>query len=67
MKKLAAALALGTAVLSGCVAYPVDGPRHDYGYRDSGYRGGNGYGYRDRDRDGVPNRYDSRPRDPRYY
>jgi hypothetical protein len=66
MKKLAAALALGTALLSGCVAYPVDGPRQDYGYRDSGYRN-NGYGYRDRDRDGVPNRYDTRPRDPRYY
>jgi hypothetical protein len=66
MKKLLAALALGTAVLSGCVAYPVDGPRHDYGYRDSGYRG-NGYGYRDRDRDGVPNRYDRRPGDARYY
>ena len=69
MKKLAAALALGTAVLSGCVAYPVDGPRQDYGYRDSGYRD-NGYrnpAPRDRDRDGVPNRYDTRPRDPRYY
>lgn len=68
MKKLAAALALGTIVLSGCVAYPVDGPRHDYGYRDNGYHGNNGYGYRgDRDRDGVPNRYDRRPGDPRYY
>lgn len=66
MKKLAAALALGTVVLTGCVAYPVDAPRHDYGYRDYGHRN-SGYGYRDRDRDGVPNRHDSRPRDPRWY
>ena len=60
MKKLAAALAIGTAVLSGCVAYPAPAPAHNgYGYRD--------YGYRDRDRDGVPNRYDRRPYDPRRY
>ena len=65
MKKLAAALALGTAVLSGCVAYPAPGPGHNgYGHREYGYRDN---APRDRDRDGVPNRYDRRPGDPRYY
>ena len=63
MKKLAAVLiAIGT--LSGCVAYPVDA---GHGYR--GYdRDGAGYRtYRDRDGDGVPNRYDRRPDNPRRY
>ena len=70
MKKLAAALiALG---LSGCVAYPVE-PGHQYhgsqGYRDRDRdRDGVGNRYdRDRDGDGVRNRYDRRPNDPRRY
>jgi hypothetical protein len=71
MKKLAVAL-IAAGVLSGCVAYPA-GP---YGHRD-GHRD---YTYRDRDRDGVANRYDRdrdgdgvrnahdrRPNDPRRY
>lgn len=70
MKKLAAALALGTAVLSGCVAYPVaqPAPRHnDYGYRDRDRDGVPNRYDRDRDGDGVPNAYDRRPNDPRRY
>ena len=54
----------GLGALSGCVAYPVgydNGPH----YRQApppapGYR-------RDRDGDGVPNRYDRRPTDPYRY
>ena len=61
MKKLALPLTALVVVLSGCVAYPVPPSQH-YGYRDGPAR------YeRDRDRDGVPNAYDRRPRDPRYY
>ena len=60
MKKLiAVVIAVGT-LLSGCVAY-APAP----GYRDPGYH--NNWGARDRDRDGVPNRYDRAPRDPRFY
>jgi hypothetical protein len=72
MKKLAVAL-IAAGVLSGCVAYPVEPHGQPaYGHRD--------YGARDRDRDGVPNRYDRdrdgdgvrnaqdrRPNDPRRY
>lgn len=84
---------LATAGLSGCVAYPV-GAYHEpaavYGpppvvYGAPGYAPAPAYryhrapGYRDRDRDGipdrydrdrdgdgVPNRYDRRPGDPRW-
>ena len=63
MKKLAVAL-VAISSLAGCVAYPVDGGygHREYGYhdRDRGYRG-------DRDRDGVPNRYDRRPDNPYRY
>ena len=65
MKKLAVVLvAIGS--LAGCVAYPVDG---GYGYHDRDHRSyrGDGGGYRDRDRDGVPNRYDRRPGNPYRY
>jgi hypothetical protein len=64
MKKLAVAL-ITAGVLSGCVAYPVEGG-HDYrGYRD---RDAVSHRYeRDRDGDGVPNRYDRRPDNPRRY
>ena len=59
MKKLAAVLIAVATLLSGCVAYPV--------YHD-GHRGGQGYsGHRDRDGDGVPNRYDRRPNNPNRY
>ena len=72
MKKLGAALiAAATLLLSGCIAVPVD--HYDQGYYRGGhgqghYRGDRGYGYRaDRDGDGVPNRYDRRPSNPRWY
>ena len=66
MKKLAAALiAIG---LSGCVAYPVE-PGHRYhgnhAYRDRDRDGVANRYDRDRDGDGVRNRYDRRPNDPR--
>lgn len=74
--------ALGVvAGLSGCVAYG-GGPYGSHGsasvyYSDAPYGyGGYGYDYRSydgrsypgrRDGDGVPNRYDSRPYNPRRY
>ena len=70
MNKLGAGLVAVVAVLSlsGCVVaepgYYEHGYR-DYGYRDQGYRN-NGY-RRDRDGDGVPNRYDRRPGNPYRY
>ena len=45
MKTVIACLLMVSALLSGCIVEPV--------YRGD-YRGG--YGYRDRDHDGVPNR-----------
>jgi len=56
-----------SAVLAGCVVAPgydrPPPPRAGYGDRD---RDGVPNRYdRDRDGDGVPNRYDSRPGDPR--
>src|ERR1700704_2870098 len=54
MNKLAILLIAMGALSSGCVAYETPS-------RDSGVR----YGDRDRDGDGVPNRRDSRPNDPR--
>ena len=53
MKTVIACLLMVSALLSGCVVEPV--------YRGD-YRGG--YGYRDRDHDGVPNRYDRAPNNP---
>ena len=50
MKSLA--LVLAALTLSGCIAVPYDS------YRPPPPRGG---AYMDRDRDGVPDRYDRRP------
>ncbi|VTU20223.1 hypothetical protein H6CHR_01343 [Variovorax sp. PBL-H6] len=66
MKTLAALLIAATAALAGCVAVPYDSgrspPRGGYADRD---RDGVPNRYdRDRDNDGVPNRYDSRPNNP---
>ena len=79
MKLLISLAAVGA--LSGCVAYPYgyygEAPYHGGGP----YYGGSvvvhqpparAYGpparrYRDRDGDGVPNRYDARPDNPRRY
>ena len=55
MKTVIACLLVVSALLSGCVIEPA--------YRGT-YHGG-GYGYRDRDHDGVPNRYDRAPDNPR--
>jgi hypothetical protein len=67
MKKLALALIATGALLSGCVAYEVQdrdgGARHSERSRD----GGSERADRDRDRDGVSNRQDRRPDDPRRY
>ena len=56
-------MVIGTLV-AGCV---VEEPRH--GYRDDARYGNRNEGRydRDRDRDGVPNREDRRPDDPRRY
>lgn len=66
MKKLAVAL-IAAGVLSGCVAYPVE-RGHDYrGHRDRDRDGVSNRYDRDRDGDGVPNRHDRRPHNPRRY
>ncbi|CAN5455695.1 hypothetical protein BH11PSE7_BH11PSE7_24940 [soil metagenome] len=54
---LLAAVGAMSGVLAGCVAYVPDyGPQHRQ------YRGD-----RDRDHDGVPNKYDARPNNPNRY
>lgn len=65
MKILAALLLALSTLLTGCVVY--DPPHRDGGYRGDGDRDGMHRGDRDRDHDGVPNRRDSRPDDPRRY
>lgn len=66
MRKISILLATlaGLGALSGCVAYPVgydNGPHYRQAPAPApGYR-------RDRDGDGVPNRYDRRPSDPYRY
>ena len=58
MKRLA--LVLAALALSGCIVAPYDN------YRPPPPRGG-AYMDRDRDHDGVPNRYDRRPNNPYRY
>lgn len=54
----------GLSALSGCVGYvPVPAP----GYYGEAPRHAPPRAYRDRDGDGVPNRYDRRPNDPYRY
>jgi hypothetical protein len=55
MKTLAIVLITLGSLLSGCIAVPVDDGRSNY------------RGERDRDGDGVANRQDRRPDDPRRY
>jgi len=69
MKKIVAALAAAGGLLAGCVAVePIGystygtGPTHFDNNTYSSSRG-----YRDRDRDGVPNRWDARPNNPYRY
>ena len=61
MKKLTVLMLVLGSFLSGCVAYEV--PVTSTGY----YSDRDGYRNRDRDGDGVPNRYDSRPNNPNRY
>ena len=63
MKKIVLLLAAVSGLLAGCVYY--DEP-YRTGYYDGGNRGYY-YGNRDRDGDGVPNRYDRRPDNPYRY
>ncbi|MBI2772175.1 MAG: hypothetical protein HYX47_21330 [Burkholderiales bacterium] len=60
-------IVLAVSGLAGCVAYPVNG--YGYGYSDPSVTVYSQPGYygsrRDRDGDGVPNRWDRRPNDPR--
>ena len=58
MKKVIVCLLIVSGLLSGCVIEPA--------YRGD-HRGGYGYRDRDRDRDGVPNRHDRAPDNPRRY
>jgi hypothetical protein len=67
MKKLAVVL-VAIGGLSGCVAYPVESGHGYYGHQGQRDRDGASHRvYRDRDGDGVPNRYDRRPENPRRY
>ena len=59
MKTVIACLLIASSLLAGCVAV-------EPAYR-SDYRGGYSYRDRDRDHDGVPNRYDRAPDNPRRY
>ena len=64
MTKTLAILLAASAILAGCVVAPYDRPppRPHYGDRD---RDGVPNRYdRDRDGDGVPNRYDRNPNNP---
>jgi hypothetical protein len=64
MKKIIVAVAVLGSALSGCVAYEVDVPVARSGPYYNSY-GAPVSTYRDRDGDGVPNRFDDRPDNPR--
>jgi len=67
MKTTLAILAVAAATLAGCVAVPYDRPPPQRGYYGQGDRDRDGVPNRydrDRDNDGVPNRYDRRPNNP---
>lgn len=66
MRKFALVLLAVGGLLSACVAWvPDDGRYYGDRYRDSA--SDRVYRDRDRDGDGVPNRQDRRPDDPRRY
>ncbi|RZL88647.1 MAG: hypothetical protein EOP82_22570 [Variovorax sp.] len=61
-------LLVASATLAGCVAVPYDSGRRYHGGYGYGDRDGRAYrSDRDRDSDGVPNRYDRRPDNPYRY
>jgi hypothetical protein len=65
MKKSTLAIMIIAGLLSGCVAYSE--PNRDGGYRDRDRDGVPNRMDRDRDGDGVRNRDDSRPNNPNRY
>jgi hypothetical protein len=68
MKRLAILLLIAVGgLLSGCVAYPVSDREGSEHHRDHDRDGVRDRADRDRDGDGVPNREDRRPNDPRRY
>ena len=69
MMKTLALLLAASAALAGCVVAPYDrpAPRAHYGYGDRDRDGVPNRYDRDRDGDGVPNRYDRRPDNPYRY
>ena len=70
MKTTLALLIAASAALAGCVAVPYDSgppPPHARGYGDRDRDGVPNRYDRDRDNDGVPNRYDRRPNNPNRY
>ena len=69
MKKLGLALLLLSTLLAGCVAYePMPQSQRGYsGERDRDRDGVPNRYYRDRDGDGVRNERDRRPNDPNRY
>jgi hypothetical protein len=68
MGKLILSLTAASILLSGCVVAPYDpvGPGY-YRHPHHSYYGPPGRAYRDRDGDGVPNRYDRMPGNPYRY
>jgi hypothetical protein len=68
MNKAILALAAAGVLLSGCIAVPYDGGEHrHYRSHDRDDYGERGRAYRDRDGDGVVDRYDRAPRNPYRY
>jgi hypothetical protein len=67
MKKVILLLAAATTLLSGCIAVPYDaGVSYHRSYERDRY-GPPARVYRDRDGDGVANRYDRAPGNPYRY
>jgi hypothetical protein len=68
MTKTLAILLAASAILAGCVVAPYDRPPpprgHQYGGGDRDRDGVPNRYDRDRDNDGVPNRYDRTPNNP---
>ena len=69
MKTVIACLLIVSGLLSGCAVEPVyrSDYRGGYAYRDRDHDGIPNRYDRDRDGDGVPNRYDRFPDNPRRY
>lgn len=67
MKKLTIVLIAIGSLLSGCVAYDVSDRNHGSYRGDRDRDGVSDRVDRDRDGDGIRNRQDSRPNDPRRY